>query len=135
MANLQRKERPKFRLDGSPKQRPGPKPKIKADAMTTTLAIDAAIERCERAYTGIVGPYFEACEGMEKGLTVEQREKGLDLGRKAFCGALPRLQAGIELQCFIACVAKGCALGVFNGREGSQLLYAAQICSSAAKRL
>jgi hypothetical protein len=49
----------------------------------------------------------------------------------AFKLALPELKSRGEIKEFITAVAQGIALGFFNGREGSQLLYAAQIALSA----
>ena len=49
----------------------------------------------------------------------------------AFKLALPELKSRADIKDFIAAVAQGIALGFFNGREGSQLLYAAQIAMSA----
>ena len=49
----------------------------------------------------------------------------------AFKLALPELKSRGEIKEFITAVAQGFALGFFNGREGSQLLYAAQIALSA----
>jgi hypothetical protein len=49
----------------------------------------------------------------------------------AFKLALPELNSRGEIKKFIQAVAQGIALGFFNGREGSQLLYAAQIALSA----
>jgi hypothetical protein len=51
----------------------------------------------------------------------------------AFKLALPGLGSVPEIKDFIEHVAQGIALGMFNGREGSQLLYAAQIALGAAK--
>jgi hypothetical protein len=50
----------------------------------------------------------------------------------AYRCALPTLKAS-NAQAYIACVAQGVALDVFTGRQGSQLLYAAQVCSGAAR--
>lgn len=48
--------------------------------------------------------------------------------------ALPGLGSIAEIRKNIEAVAQGIALGVFTGREGSQLLYAAQVALSALAR-
>ena len=45
--------------------------------------------------------------------------------------ALPGLSSTSEIKSFISHVAQGIALGIFTGREGSQLLYAAQVALGA----
>jgi hypothetical protein len=52
----------------------------------------------------------------------------------AFKLALPGLGTIGEIREFIAAVAQGIALQFFDGREGSQLLYAAQVALSALER-
>lgn len=48
--------------------------------------------------------------------------------------ALPGLGSVQEIRTFIGHVAQGIALGIFTGREGSQLLYAAQVALAALKK-
>jgi hypothetical protein len=52
----------------------------------------------------------------------------------AFKLALPELGSASEIKEFITHVAQGIALGVFTGREGSQLLYAAQVALTLVKK-
>ena len=60
------------------------------------------------------------------------RSKG---GRElAFKLELPGLGSIAEIRLNIEAVAQGIALGIFTGREGSQLLYAAQVALSAIER-
>jgi hypothetical protein len=47
--------------------------------------------------------------------------------------ALPGLGSMEEIRAFIGHVAQGIALGIFTGREGSQLLYAAQVALGALR--
>jgi hypothetical protein len=47
--------------------------------------------------------------------------------------ALPGLGSMTEIRAFIGHVAQGIALGIFIGREGSQLLYAAQVALGALR--
>lgn len=39
-----------------------------------------------------------------------------------------------SIRAYIACVAQGVNLRVLSGREGSQMLYAAQVVMSASKK-
>jgi hypothetical protein len=57
-----------------------------------------------------------------------------DAGRSlSFKLALPGLGSMSEIKAFIVHVAQGIALGIFTGREGSQLLYAAQVAMGALR--
>jgi hypothetical protein len=58
-----------------------------------------------------------------------------DAGRNlSYKLALPELGSVSQIKEFIGHVAQGIAMGIFTGREGSQLLYAAQIALSAVER-
>ena len=60
-------------------------------------------------------------------------EKGLSPGRAvrmaavAYKLAMPKMQDLSSIRAYIACIAQGIQLEVFEGRDGSQLLYAAQV--------
>ena len=47
--------------------------------------------------------------------------------------AMPRRESLAAIRAAIACIAQGIALEVFDGRDGSQLLYAAQVAMSTLK--
>jgi len=47
--------------------------------------------------------------------------------------AMPRMESLSAIRAAIACIAQGIALEVFDGRDGSQLLYAAQVAMSTLK--
>jgi hypothetical protein len=55
---------------------------------------------------------------------VDASEAGKELSYKL---ALPGLDSMAEVRSYIGHVARGIAMGIFTGREGSQLLYAAQV--------
>lgn len=46
---------------------------------------------------------------------------------------MPRMESLSAIRAAIACIAQGIALEVFDGRDGSQLLYAAQVAMSTFK--
>ena len=48
--------------------------------------------------------------------------------------AMPAMENYEGIHGYIACVAQGIALGIFTGRDGSQLLYAAQIAISVVNQ-
>jgi hypothetical protein len=62
---------------------------------------------------------------------LDQTKAGRDL---AFKLELPGLGSIGEIRLNIEAVAQGIAMGIFTGREGSQLLYAAQVALSAIMR-
>jgi hypothetical protein len=51
--------------------------------------------------------------------------------RKAYRAAMPALCGAHDIRDFIACVAHGILLEVFEGSDASKLLYAAQVASAA----
>jgi hypothetical protein len=53
---------------------------------------------------------------------------------KAYREALPPLRGAENIRDFIACVAHGMAIEVFDIREASKMLYAAQVAASAEGR-
>lgn len=44
--------------------------------------------------------------------------------------AMPKMNSATAIKAYVACVAQGIQLEVFDGRDGSQLLYAAQVALS-----
>ena len=67
---------------------------------------------------------------MEKGLG---SQRALRMAAVAYKLALPRMESLTAIRAAIACIAQGIALEVFDGRDGSQLLYAAQVAMSTLK--
>ena len=47
--------------------------------------------------------------------------------------AMPRMDSLSAIRAAIACIAQGINLEVFDGRDGSQLLYAAQVAMSTLR--
>jgi hypothetical protein len=62
---------------------------------------------------------------------IDKSQRGKELSFKL---ALPGLGSVSEIRENIEAVAQGIAMGIFTGREGSQLLYAAQVALSAHAR-
>jgi hypothetical protein len=66
----------------------------------------------------------------EKGLPAP---KALRMASVAYKLAMPRMESMTAIRAAIACIAQGISLEVFDGRDGSQLLYAAQVAMSTLK--
>lgn len=66
----------------------------------------------------------------EKG---QPQQKALRMAAVAFKLAMPRMESMTAIRAAIACIAQGISLEVFDGRDGSQLLYAAQVAMSTIK--
>ena len=86
-----------------------------------TPATERAMEACKHAWQ-------EAHDqAVERGLPAA---KALRHAQVAFKLAMPKMDSLPSIKAAIACVALGIALEVFDGRDGSQLLYAAQVALS-----
>jgi hypothetical protein len=59
--------------------------------------------------------------------------KALRMASVAYKLAMPKMDSLPAIRAAIACVAQGITLEVFDGRDGSQLLYAAQVAMSTLK--
>lgn len=67
----------------------------------------------------------------EKGL---QATKAARMAAVAYKLAMPKMDSLPAIRAAIACIAQGITLEVFDGRDGSQLLYAAQVALSVLNR-
>ena len=61
-------------------------------------------------------------------------ERAIKNSYKAYREALPPLHGSENIRDFIACVAHGMAIEVFDVREASKMLYAAQVAAAAQPR-
>ncbi|WP_058186803.1 hypothetical protein [Terracidiphilus gabretensis] len=83
-----------------------------------TPIIERALRHCKDAWDHAHGV------AIEKGKT---QAEALRMAQVAYKLALPKMDSRAAIKAHIAAVAQGIALEVFNGRDGSQLLYAAQV--------
>ena len=60
--------------------------------------------------------------------------KALRMASVAYKLAMPKMDSLPTIRAAIACIAQGITLEVFDGRDGSQLLYAAQVALSVLHR-
>ncbi|WP_109486931.1 hypothetical protein [Occallatibacter savannae] len=89
----------------------------------TSLAA-RAVAKCQDEY------HHAFALAKEKGLA---QPKALRMASVAYKLAMPRMESLNAIRAAIACIAQGIALEVFDGRDGSQLLYAAQVAMSTLK--
>lgn len=89
-----------------------------------TSRTDKALAHCraewERAYQ----------DAQARGLSAVQVVRTAAVAYKL---AMPKMDSLPTIRAAIACIAQGITLEVFNGRDGSQLLYAAQVALSLLK--
>ena len=90
-------------------------------AAARTSTTDEAMRTCKTAWT-------RAHElAKSKGL---QATKAQRMASVAYKIAMPKMNSIPGIKAAIACIAQGIQLEVFDGKDGSQLLYAAQVALS-----
>jgi hypothetical protein len=100
------------------------RPTIRASAAPprdNTSRIDRALYECKDRWTTA---YTVA---QNKGLSAQ---KAMRMASVAYKLAMPKMDTKPGIRAAIACIAQGIQLEVFDGRDGSQLLYAAQVALS-----
>ena len=90
-----------------------------------TSRTDRALELCKSEWQAA----FDMAK--EKGLA---STKALRMAAVAYKLAMPKMDSLPTIRAAIACIAQGIQLEVFDGRDGSQLLYAAQVALSVLKQ-
>jgi hypothetical protein len=86
-----------------------------------TTRTDRALAHCKDEWTRA----FDLAHS--KGLT---GPKALRMAQVAYKLAMPKMDSLPTIKAAISCIAQGITLEVFDGRDGSQLLYAAQVALS-----
>jgi hypothetical protein len=92
---------------------------------TMPTYIAERVRFCEKA---AVEAYHEIANG-----TKASDRAGAEASSTAYMNALPGMSSPEETQAFIACVARGTALGIISAGDASRLLYAAQ-CAIANRK-
>jgi hypothetical protein len=87
--------------------------------------VDKALHACRLAWQ------HAHDEAIAKG---QPPQKALRLAQVAYKLAMPKMDSHRTIRAAIACIAQGIQLEVFDGRDGSQLLYAAQVALSLLKQ-
>lgn len=106
--------------------------------LTPPLSIQAAgapprdrTSRTDKALAHCKAEWTQAYElAQSKGLAPS---KALRMASVAYKLAMPKMDSLPTIRAAIACIAQGISLEVFDGRDGSQLLYAAQVALSTLK--
>jgi hypothetical protein len=87
--------------------------------------------RTDKALAACKGAWEHAyATAQEKGLPAA---KALRMAQVAYKLAMPKMDSLPSIRAAISCIAQGINLEVFDGRDGSQLLYAAQVALTVLK--
>ncbi|HXR39037.1 MAG TPA: hypothetical protein VN776_08090 [Terracidiphilus sp.] len=103
-----------------------------------TIALDASAapprdrtSRTEKALAHCSAEWSGAYElAISKG---QPAAKAIRMAAVAYKLAMPRMDTLATIRAAISCIAQGITLEVFDGRDASQLLYAAQVALTVAK--
>ena len=108
---------------GIPKAEPSARAHKRLSRYTSTYpAPNLAVDVCDGIFAHVTEQAIK--EGKSEKLARQ-------LGRIAYCGAMPKLSGATNIRDFIACVTYAMALDILAGKEGTQLLYAAQVAHTA----
>jgi hypothetical protein len=94
---------------------------VASKATFKSAAIAAALDKTRRAYE----IHFKRLCADGNNAVVAHHE-----ARTAYRVAMPAMDSYSGIHAYIACTAQGIQLDIFQGSEGSQLLYAAQVALS-----
>lgn len=118
-------------------------------------AVARCVEAYERAYRGWMKQLTEEAPNLNEEISGEGQDEddenddniqaeleaaakvasiGLKAAGEAYRTALPPLTGAVNIRNFVACVAHGMVLNVFQPSEGSKLLYAAQVAAFAESK-
>jgi hypothetical protein len=90
-----------------------------------TSRTDKALEFCRLEWSRA----YDLAQG--KGLPAP---KALRMASVAYKLAMPKMDSLPTIRAYVSCIAQGITLEVFDGRDGSQLLYAAQVALSVLRQ-
>jgi len=94
-----------------------------AEATTPEASVASAVQRCLDAYHAT--------------LAIPRKPDGTgsphDYAARAYRNAMPFLSSPVQIDAFIACVAHGLLINVFNDTIASKLLYAAQVAIASRR--
>lgn len=92
------------------------------------ISASDAVQKCVQAYEEAYARHAKTTDGRENSWHCDEHAK------QAFKLAMPTLASRAEIHEFVACVAWGALLQVFNAQETSRLLYAAQVSFSTIEQ-
>jgi hypothetical protein len=90
-----------------------------------TSRTDKALEHCKAEWTRA----YELAQS--KGLPAP---KAIRMASVAYKLAMPKMDSLPAIRAYVSAIAQGITLEVFDGRDGSQLLYAAQVALTVLKQ-
>lgn len=111
---------------------PTPAP-VQVEAREVIDTLHAVIKEVPRDRTSFTVRALEHCKqewmkahdlALENG---KSKAEAIRIAQVAYKLAMPKLETLPAIKAGISCIAQGIALEVFSGRDGSQLLYAAQV--------
>ena len=94
------------------------------DKLTIAAHQNPVVARCTRAWV------LFYCEATMKGASDDSARAKARMGYRL---AMPPLTGSRNVRDFIACVTHGMLLDVFDGKEATQLLHAAQVARTARR--
>jgi hypothetical protein len=106
---------------------------VQAEARAVVDTLHAVVKEMPRDRTPVTVRALEHCkaEWMNAHATAiengKSKAEALRMAQVAYKLAMPKMDSMPAIKAAISCIAQGIALEVFSGRDGSQLLYAAQV--------
>ena len=90
-----------------------------------TSRVERSLQHCKAEWD------YAYAAAIEKGHTAQ---RALRAAQVAYKIAMPKMEDLSSIRAAIACTAQGITLEVFTGRDGSQLLYAAQVALATLQK-
>lgn len=113
---------------------------VQAEARAVVDTLHAVVTEMPRDRTPVTVRALEHCkaEWMNAHATAlengKSKAEALRIAQVAYKLAMPRMDSLQTIKAAISCIAQGITLEVFSGRDGSQLLYAAQVAIALHNR-
>ena len=106
----------------APAQPPARPPKfVPPPPLHRARRVRRAVEQCQQAWSDA---YRQAIENHLP------QDQALRMAAVAYKLQIPKMDGFLSIKSAFACITHGIALEVFEGNQGSQLLYAAQVAAS-----
>jgi hypothetical protein len=109
---------------------------MRSSLLARPIPIIHAMAKPSQEHNSVVGKALARCRAAWADAHAVAHKKGLNEAKAlrmacvAYKLAMPAMESRAEVHAAIACIAQGITYEVFDGRDGSQLLYAAQVALS-----
>jgi hypothetical protein len=109
---------------------------MRSSLLARPIPIIHAMAKPPQEHNSVVGKALALCRTAWADAHAIAHKKGLNEAKAlrmacvAYKLAMPQMETRAEVHAAIACIAQGITYEVFDGRDGSQLLYAAQVALS-----